>query len=284
MMPRLVETAPAGEGWIHEVKFDGYRSEVLIEAGQVSVFTRSGIDWTNKYGPIGAAAAALKCRSAILDGEIYLPDARGASDFHNLRSAITRRPHELVFVGFDLLHLDGEDFRSRRLEDRRFRLRELLESAPSSSLAFSPVLEADGPAAFTAVEAMGLEGIVSKRLGSRYKSGDTDAWQKTKAFTVDTFEVIGVDRTDKRGIPLALLARAEPEGLRYAGDAIINLPTADRDAFWKFVDEHAVTQVPIKGLKRPGTWLPHGLAATVKHLRGEEMLRHATLTGLSRSR
>ena len=207
MMPRLVDVAPAGEGWIHEVKFDGYRSEILIEGGRARVFTRSGIDWTDKYHPIAAAAAALKCRSAILDGEIYLPDERGASDFHNLRSAITRRPHELVFLGFDMLHLDGEDFRSRRLEDRRFRLRELFESAPSTTLAFSPVLEADGPTAFAAVEAMGLEGIVSKRLGSRYKSGDTDAWQKTKAFTVETFEVIGLDRTDKRGIPLALLAR-----------------------------------------------------------------------------
>ena len=82
MMPKLVDAAPGGEGWIHEVKFDGYRTQVHIEGGTVSIFTRNGTDWTEKYAPIAHVAAKLPCRSAILDGEVYLPDARGAADFH----------------------------------------------------------------------------------------------------------------------------------------------------------------------------------------------------------
>ena len=182
-----------------------------------------------------------------------------------------------MLVAFDLLHFDGVDLRSWPIEQRRGRLRGLIAG---SGVSFSEALDADGPLAFTAVEKMGLEGTVSKRLGSRYKSGETDAWVKTKAFIIETLEVIGVDRTDKRGIPIALLARDAPDGLHYAGDAIISLAATERDAFWSFVEQHAVPAPRIKGMRRKGTWLPPGLAATVKHLRGEEMLRHASLTAL----
>lgn len=277
MMPKLVDTAPAGEGWLHEVKFDGYRTQVHLEGGKVFVFTRNGTDWTERYAPIAYAAAQLPCSSTILDGEVYLPDSRGAADFHGLRSAITRRPQELVFVAFDLLHLGGVDTRRLPLEERRGRLQGLIAG---SGLSFSEALDADGPAAFAAVDGLGLEGIVSKRAGSRYKSGDSDAWVKTKAFIVETLEVIGVDRTDKRGMPVALLARETPDGLLYAGDAIVSLSAPEREAFWSFVEEHAVALPRIKGMRRKGTWLPPGLAATIKHLRGEDVLRHASLTGL----
>lgn len=273
--PTLVDEPPAGEGWIHEIKFDGYRTQLIIEDGTARAYTRTGIDWSADYAPITwAATETLRCSSAIIDGEVYLPDDRGAPDFHNLRSAIKRWPERLVFVGFDLLHLDGEDLRPRPVEERRSRLEALMSSGLyASNLQFSQAIEADGPEAFAAVERMGLEGIVSKRKGSRYRSGDSTDWLKTKTFVTETLDLIGIDRTDKRGIPKALFAR---DG-KYAGGAIVALPAEERDVFWRFVEGHAqpAPSVAVPG-KRSATWLPAGLKARVKHLRGEEMLRHAT--------
>lgn len=276
--PRLVDVAPSGEGWLHEVKFDGYRTQLHTEAGIAKAFSKSGINWTSKYPQIVAAAAQLRCTSAILDGEVYLPDARGAADFSGLPAAIRWRPQELIFVAFDLLRLDGEDLRSRPIESRRATLADLLQSAPAHCLAFSDELGVDGPEAFAAVDALGLEGIVSKKRGSRYKSGDTDAWLKTKTFTEGEFEVLGADVTPT-GAPVAILARRNEHGLHYVGDAFITLKAADRQDFWAYVEANTI-DTPVLPLKRRGTWLKPGLAARVKHLRGDGMLRHASLKAL----
>lgn len=279
MKPRLlVDTAPSGDSWLHEVKFDGYRTQLHIEAGNAKAFSSSGANWTSKYPQIVAAAAQLRCTSAILDGEVYLPDARGAADFSGLPAAIRWRPQDLIFVAFDLLHLDGEDIRGRPIESRRAMLADLLQSAPAHPIAFSAELEADGPDAFAAIDAMGLEGIVSKKRGSRYKSGDADTWLKTKTFTEGEFEVIGADLSPT-GAPVAILARRDEHGLHYVGDAFITLKAADREDFWAYVEANTV-ETPTLPLKRSGTWLRPGLAATVRHLRGEGMLRHGTLKGL----
>ncbi len=278
MKPRLVEVAPSGDGWLHEVKFDGYRTQLHVEGGTSRAFSSSGANWTSKYPQIVTAAAQLRCTSAILDGEVYLPDARGAADFSGLPAAIRWRPQDLIFVAFDLLHLDGEDIRGRPIESRRAMLADLLESAPAHPIAFSAELEADGPAAFAAIDAMGLEGIVSKKRGSRYKSGEADTWLKTKTFTEGEFEVIGADLSPT-GAPVAILARRDEHGLHYVGDAFIALKAAEREAFWSYAEAN-LAEAPALPLKRSGTWLRPGLSARVKHLRGEGMLRHASLKGL----
>lgn len=280
MKPRLVDVAPAGDAWLHEVKFDGYRTQLQVEGGSARAFSKGGHNWSSKYAPIVAAAAQLRCTSAILDGEIYLPDARGAADFSGLPKAIRWRPQDLIFVGFDLLLLDGEDVRSRPIESRRALLADLLQSAPAPCLAFSAELEADGPEAFAAIDAMEIEGIVSKKRGSRYKSGEADTWLKTKTFTIGEFEVIGADVTPT-GEPKALLARRDEHGLHYVGDAFITLKAAERETFWNYVQDNKV-ESPVLSMKRRGTWVKPGLSARVRHLRGEGMLRHATFKGLHR--
>lgn len=276
--PRLVDAAPAGDGWIHEVKFDGYRTQLHLDGGTARAFSSSGADWSRKYPQIVAAVTHLRCTSAILDGEVYLPDARGAADFSGLPAAIRWRPAELIFVAFDLLHLDGEDLRSRPIESRRAMLADLLQSAPATCIAFSEELGVDGPEAFAAVDALGLEGIVSKRRGSRYRSGDSDAWVKTKTFTQGEFEVIGADLSPT-GAPVAILARRNESGLHYVGEAFITLKVAEREDFWSYVQANTV-KAPAMPLRRTGTWLRPGLVATVKHLRGDGMIRHASLKGL----
>jgi ATP-dependent DNA ligase len=114
-------TPPPRKSWIHEVKHDGYRTLLIIERHKARAYTRNGFDWTERY-------PALDCRSAIIDGEVIVQDERGVSDFEGLKSAIRWGPQSLVFCAFDLLHLNGKDFRERPLLERRAKLRELVPS------------------------------------------------------------------------------------------------------------------------------------------------------------
>jgi bifunctional non-homologous end joining protein LigD len=109
--PTLVETPPDGDGWIHEIKYDEYRTELVIQNGKARAFTRRGFDWSDKYGPIVEQAAALQVKSAIIDGEVIVLNDNNVSDFSTLRSTIRWQPERLIYVAFDLMHLDGEDLR-----------------------------------------------------------------------------------------------------------------------------------------------------------------------------
>jgi hypothetical protein len=118
LMPTLVEP-PEGDDWIHEVKFDGYRSQMLIDESGTRIITRRCLNWTSKYRDLAAAGGALGVESAVIDGEIIVLNDAGLSDFGELRKAITRRQHDLDFVAFDLLHLNDLDLRDMTLEERR---------------------------------------------------------------------------------------------------------------------------------------------------------------------
>ena len=111
MVPSPSDDVPEGDDWIHEVKYDGYRAQIIKDEGGVRVFTRNGYDWSSKFWPIALEARTLPCTSAIIDGEVIVTDEKGASHFPSLPEAIRTQPSRLVFVAFDLLHLDGEDLR-----------------------------------------------------------------------------------------------------------------------------------------------------------------------------
>lgn len=271
MMPTLVAKPPEAGEWIHEVKFDGYRSQLIIEPEGTRIFTRSGIDWTAKYKPLVKAAATLDVESAIIDGEIIVTNEAGLSDFAALRSAITRRPGDLYLVAFDLLYLKGHDLRDMPVEDRREILATIIP--PGGRIQFSEPMPGDAKAIFHLIEEAGLEGMVSKRVGSRYRSGDTTNWLKTKSYTVGEFDLLGVER--EAGKPAFALMADRHTG-KYVGSAFITLDRDMRERLWKRVQEHAGAAP--KGMKRPATqWVKPGLVGTVKHLRGEESLRHASL-------
>ena len=121
-LPPLVDQPPEGADWIHELKHDGYRTLLATSRGTAVAYTRNGHDWTDQYPGIVAAAARLRCKSAMLDGEVIVQDARGASDFEALQSALRRRGAPLIFYAFDLLHLDGRDCRNEPLLERRRKL------------------------------------------------------------------------------------------------------------------------------------------------------------------
>ena len=283
MKPCLVDSAPEGDFWLHELKYDGYRTELAIDGGEARAFTRTGLDWTERYREVVAAARQLDCRSALIDGEIILQGAGGLSDFSSLRRELARkRPSGLLFMAFDLLHLDGLDLRQEPVEARRERLRFLLTGLdPEASIRFSDHIVGKGAEVFAAAEAMGAEGIVSKRLGSRYRSGPSRAWQKVKSFTEGEFVVIGTAKGDLA--PVALLAReTEDHRLEYAGGAMVTFSESERERFWR-ANERLKTDHPALHMDpRPETsWLKPEMRVRVRHLKGEEMLRHATVKSIA---
>lgn len=260
------------------MKFDGYRTQLLVDTGNVTAFTIRGADWTDKYRPIAASAAALKCTSAILDGEVYLPNEAGASDFEQFHAAMRWHPEQLVFVAFDCMYVDGADIRNAPLEERRRITRELIADTSAYNLVFSLEVEGvSGADAFAAADGLGLEGIVSKRLGSRYKSGKTTDWQKTKTFIVESLTVIGATTTETLRNPKLIVAR-ENGTLRPLGEVSFEPTEAERDAFWAWVAGHRLDQpiVPVRKAYGEVAWVAPSLRVLVKHLRGEERLRHAT--------
>jgi bifunctional non-homologous end joining protein LigD len=281
MAPTLVDEPPGGAGWIHEIKYDGYRTELIVEDGRCRAFTRRGFDWTDRYAAMADAAAALPCESAILDGEVIVQDARGRSDFHALRRAIEARRGGLVFMAFDLLHLDGRDLRPWPVERRRAALEKLLASVqPNNPIQFSAHVEVSGAEFLAAADAMGLEGIVSKKLGSRYRSGAAKTWLKTKTFAEDDYVVIGTAKGDRA--PVALLASENRGKLEYVGAAMVTLPDPDRDLFWTTAEKirSAEPPLPMEPRKETG-WVRPEMRVRVRHLRGEEMLRHATVKAIT---
>ncbi|WP_246506373.1 ATP-dependent DNA ligase [Mesorhizobium silamurunense] len=271
LMPTLVGKPPEGDGWIHEVKFDGYRSQIIFDDGEVQIFTRRGRDWTAKYRHLVETAKGLNVQSAIIDGEIIVLNEAGVSDFGELRKAITRRQHDLYFVAFDLLHLNGHDLRDMPLEDRREVLQAMIPAG--QRIQFSEALPGTGAAVFHLVEQAGLEGVVSKRKDSKYRSGPSTNWLKAKCYTIDEYELLGVER--EAGKPAFALMAERGTG-RYVGSAFITLNREMRERLWQRVQEHPGTAP--KGMKRPATqWVKPGLIGRVKHLRGEDDLRHASL-------
>jgi ATP-dependent DNA ligase len=210
LLPSAVDEAPAGDSWLHEIKHDGFRTLLAIGGGRAKCYTRRGHDWTNRYARIANTAPAFACRSALIDGEVIVQDAAGRSSIEALYNALAGEPHRLVFFAFDLLHLDGAEQCALPLVERKARLQKLIgEVEPTSAIHYCEALAGDGREVFAAAEQLGLEGIVSKRIGSKYRAGRSTAWLKTKAMIEGDFVVVGME-PNPGGAPFALLAREMP--------------------------------------------------------------------------
>jgi bifunctional non-homologous end joining protein LigD len=146
-VPMLSAEPPEGDGWIHEIKHDGFRTLLRIDRSDIRAFTRGGHDWSDKYGRVIDACRKLGCRSALIDGEIIVQDENGLSDFAALRAAIEGASHRLVMFAFDLLWL-GNDLRRLPLIERREKLRSLLPKDQRCPLQFSEHWDGSGAALF----------------------------------------------------------------------------------------------------------------------------------------
>ena len=181
--PQLCQTLarpPSAKGWIHEIKFDGYRVQMRIQDGKVTLKTRKGLDWTEKFSAVAKAAAGLP--DAIIDGEICALDDHGAPDFAALQAALSEGETDaLVYFAFDLLFDGEQDLRELPLTERKERLEALLADAgPDPRLRFAEHFETGGDAVLKSACRLSLEGIVSKKADAPYQSGRSDSWAKSK--------------------------------------------------------------------------------------------------------
>jgi bifunctional non-homologous end joining protein LigD len=213
------DAAPKGEGWIHEIKYDGYRTLVFFDRGQVRLITRNGHDWTNRYSAIAAAFQKLPCKTAILDGEMVVQDPRGVAKLDLLEHALSEGDsHAMTYFAFDLCHLDGHDLSAARLIDRKQALEALVAPLVDarSAIQLSDHVQGDGDALFAEASRMGLEGIVSKQVDSRYVQARSAAWLKVKRVEIDPFVVIGFLSNMPRNASSLILAEEREGELEYA--------------------------------------------------------------------
>jgi len=199
--PQLCETVdrpPAGDKWLHEIKFDGYRMQLRVDGGVATLKTRKGLDWTAKYREISEDASSLP--DCIIDGEICALDEHGAPDFAALQAALSEgKTGNLVYFAFDLVFHAGEDLRAIPLVERKERLQVMLsEVADDARLRFVEHFERGGEAVLRSACKLSLEGIVSKRANAPYKSGRTDTWLKSKCRAGHEVVIGGYAKTNGR--------------------------------------------------------------------------------------
>ncbi len=278
----LVDAVPTGTAWLHEVKYDGYRALVSVAKGKAKVFTRTGLDWTDKFPGIAAAAAKLPVKSALIDGEI-VAFKDGRPDFSTLKDAISANG-EMTLFAFDLLELDGKDLTSVSNLDRKARLQPLIADDPH--LQYSDHVIGAGEQLFETMCREGLEGIVSKRADAPYVGKRTKAWLKVKCIRRQEFVIVGWLPSDKkRGFKSLLLGVIGPDGYIYAGKVGTGFDQALMDDLREKLDglERKTPTVDApKAAVRGARWVTPKLVAEVAFAETtpDGVLRHSSFVGL----
>jgi bifunctional non-homologous end joining protein LigD len=209
---------PAGNEWLHEIKWDGYRLLVELRKGNARLRSRDGLDWTPRFPEIARALESIDVDQAWLDGEVVALDDRGRSDFNALQRALKARDTgALRLLAFDLPALAGVDLAATPLLARKTLLERLLAAQPSPTLSFSQHLVGNGERVFAASLRQGVEGIVSKRVDSPYSATRRLDWVKVEHADSDEFVVVGHAGRGRGGSGSLLLAQCEDDRLRYAG-------------------------------------------------------------------
>lgn len=194
----LVTEAPEGNDWLNEVKFDGYRLLVAVGGGEAKCYTRTGLDWTEKFPDIADVLSSLSCKSALIDGEAVASNGEG-SKFSALQKAL-KQGGNITLYAFDLLHLDGKDLGSRPLEERKDLLQNLLGTLePSAIVQYSEHVRGNGPKIFQSMCKAGQEGIIAKRADAPYRHARSRDWLKIKCTRRQEFVIGGYSPSNKKG-------------------------------------------------------------------------------------
>jgi bifunctional non-homologous end joining protein LigD len=296
-LTQLVDTAPDGDQWLHELKYDGYRMHARLDRGKVKLLTRTGLDWTHKYPAIAEAVAALHARKAYLDGELCGVGPEGLTSFNIVQlAADCGNAASLVFFLFDLLHLGGEDLCPRPLIERKDLLSALLANT-APRLHYSDHVIGQGPAFYDEACAMHVEGIVSKRTDAPYTPGNRGLWRKVKCLNRAEFVVVGWTEPEGRRPYLGalLLAYYDPDGrLIYAGRVGSGIDNAELERLSRRLRPLATDSMPLDVPPPRGSrfgaplvlsrvhWVRPELVAEVKFLAWtqDNLLRQVVYEGL----
>jgi DNA ligase D-like protein (predicted ligase) len=247
-LSQLVRSAPEGDEWLHEIKFDGYRMHARVDRGEVRLLTRTGLNWTDKYPPIADALAKLPAQSAYLDGELCGIRQDGTTSFSVIQAANDAgNSSALVYFVFDLLFLDAEAVHRLPLIERKQRLQKLLAGI-GSPLQYSDHQQGRGPEFHAGACGMQLEGIISKRADAAYAPANRGLWVKTKCLNREEFIVVGW--TDPEGsrphLGALLLAYYAPDGkLVYAGRAGTGMNRAELARVRRRLEPLAADRMPL---------------------------------------
>jgi bifunctional non-homologous end joining protein LigD len=245
----LYDTAPSGEGWLHEIKYDGYRMEARLDHGEVRLLTRKQQDWTHRFKPVAAAVAALPAKTALIDGEIVVEDDNGISNFSLLQTDLKDgRSDRFVYYVFDLLYLDGRDLTGEPLTARKAALADLLQRDGAGRVIRSAGhFDEPGPLILKHACAMGLEGVVSKRRNAPYRSGRTDNFVKSKCHGRQEFVVAGFSRSTaaSNAIGALIVAVHENGELTYAGRVGTGFTHKMASDLYKRLDALRVARAPV---------------------------------------
>ncbi len=291
--PALAEMAaapPASPNFVHEIKFDGYRMQARLDHGRAVLKTRNGLDWTARFRPVAAAVAALPAATALIDGEIVVEDENGVSSFSALQAVLkgTQRG-AFVYYAFDLLHLDGRDLTREPLITRKAALADLLAKSRNPVLRLSEHLRERGPLVFEHACQMGLEGIVSKRADSPYRSGRSRNWIKSKCSARQEFVVGGFTLAtgSQRAIGALIVGTYGNGKLHYAGRVGTGYTQKTAHELWQRLDPQRIDRCPFARLpaderRRDAIWVKPDLVVEAE-LRGwtdAGLVRHAAFKGV----
>ena len=247
MLATLSKSPPAGDRWLHEIKFDGYRLQAHIEDGEVRLWTRGGLDWTEKFGDgVREALRNLPARSALIDGELVVENQSGVSEFSLLQADLSEgRLDRFAYYAFDCLYLDGYDLREAALIRRKELLNQLVGTG-GGAIRYSSHFVEDGRLVLQRACALGLEGIVSKASQSVYVSGRGRSWVKSKCSARQEFVIAGYvpSTTGRKAIGSLVLGVYDGAELRYVGRVGTGFTSDIAEALFAQLDEMRIRSSP----------------------------------------
>jgi bifunctional non-homologous end joining protein LigD len=287
----LVAEVPRGDGWIHEIKLDGYRMQLRVDGRSVSVLSRNGKDWTARVPALVEQARELGQRRLLLDGELVHVDEDGRTNFSDLVEELGKGARaDVMYQAFDLLYIDGEDWTGKPLLLRKERLGQLLEYAKSIAIRYSDHVEGQGDAMYQTACRHKLEGIISKLAQSPYRSGRSRDWLKVKCLARQELILCGfLPSTKSRDqIGSLILGVHDRDGtLRYAGRVGTGFTEEQRRELKRMMEARKIQHSPFGGpLRERGLseaqWAAPELVGEVAFTEwtADGRLRHPSFQGL----
>lgn len=279
---------PDGDKWIHEIKYDGYRTLCFKNKKDTKLLTRSGLDWSDKYSEIKQECQSLNVESIVFDGEIVWLDEKGKSRFEGLQKSLEdHQSDDLVYYVFDLLYLNGYDTRQLPLTDRKKLLKEVLGNSDSEKILFSEHWDESGKSVFENACENNLEGIISKNGESTYLSGRNKNWLKIKCTNIQEFVIGGYTlQKNINELGALLLGAYNSEGkLQYVGKVGTGFNAQTSKKLLQKLKKMKSKQSPFEEktpLSKNNIWVKPNIVGNIEFgaWTGDKILRHAAFKGL----